>query len=88
MIFGRFTTWKVSIWTVWNFRKGQIRINLLEMKMKPTPLKAIKKHCLECSGYEKKQVRECLIKDCVLFPYRLGSNPNRKGCTLKKGIRF
>lgn len=29
--------------------------------MKLTPLKAIKKHCLECSGYEKKQVRECVI---------------------------
>jgi hypothetical protein len=52
--------------------------------MKLTPLKAIKKHCLECSGYEKKAVRECMIKDCVLFPYRLGSNPNRKGCTIPK----
>ena len=52
--------------------------------MKITPLKAIKKHCLECSGYEKKQVRECAIKDCVLFPFRLGSNPNRKGCTIPK----
>ncbi len=52
--------------------------------MKLTPLKAIKKHCLECSGYEKKQVRECEIKECVLFPFRLGSNPNRQGCTIKK----
>ncbi len=52
--------------------------------MKLTPLKAIKKHCLECSGYEKKEVRECMIKDCVLFLYRLGSNPNRKGCTIPK----
>ena len=52
--------------------------------MKITPLKAIKKHCLECSGYEKKQVRECVGSDCVLFPYRLGSNPNRQGCTMKK----
>lgn len=49
-----------------------------------TPLKAIKKHCLECSGYEKKEVRECKITECVLFPYRLGSNPNRKGCTIRK----
>ncbi len=52
--------------------------------MKITPLKAIKKHCLECSGYEKKQVRECVIKDCVLFSYRQGTNPNRKGSTLSK----
>ncbi|MCL4354648.1 hypothetical protein M1349_04250 [Patescibacteria group bacterium] len=42
--------------------------------MKLTPLKAIKKHCLECSGYEKKEVRECKISDCVLFDYRLGRN--------------
>jgi len=56
---------------------GKIEINL-------TPLKAIKKHCFECSGYEKKQVRECKITDCVLFIYRLGSNPNRKGCTIPK----
>lgn len=52
--------------------------------MKITPLRAIKKHCLECSGYEKKHVRECEIKDCVLYSYRQGTNPNRKGCTIKK----
>jgi len=46
--------------------------------MKLTPLRAIKKHCLECSGYEKKQVRECVIKDCVLFQYRQGNNPSRR----------
>lgn len=54
--------------------------------MKMTPLKAIKKHCLECSGYEKKEVRGCKIIDCVLYPYRLGSNPNRKGCTVRRGM--
>lgn len=52
--------------------------------MNLTPLKAIKKHCLECSGYEKKEVRECVIKDCVLYEYRQGKNPNRKGCTIRK----
>lgn len=56
--------------------------------MKLTPLKAIKKHCLECSGFEKKQVRECVIKDCVLYEYRLGKNPNRKGSTIKKLSAF
>jgi len=52
--------------------------------MNVTPLKAIKKHCLECSGFEKKQVRECVIQNCVLYMYRQGTNPNRKGSTLSK----
>ena len=58
----------------------------MNKKEKLSPLKAIKKHCLECSGYEKKEVRGCAIEDCVLFPFRQGSNPNRKGCTIKKAI--
>lgn len=44
-----------------------------------TPVKAIKKHCLDCSGGFKKEVRECIIQDCPLYPFRLGKNPNRKG---------
>ena len=65
--------------------------------MKLTPLRAIKKHqprldvesrrgCLECSGYEKKEVRECVIKDCVLFDYRLGRNPRRTGIGFSKNL--
>ena len=38
--------------------------------MKLTPLRAIKKHCLECSGYEKKQVRECVI--WIVFYFLIG----------------
>lgn len=53
-------------------------------KKKITPLRAIKTHCLECSGYEKKQVRECVVNNCVLFPFRQGKNPNRKGSTITK----
>lgn len=44
-----------------------------------SPVKAIKKHCLDCSGGSKKEVRECIIQDCPLYPFRLGKNPNRKG---------
>lgn len=43
-----------------------------------SPVKAIKRHCLDCSGSSKKEVRECIIQDCPLYPFRMGKNPNRK----------
>lgn len=33
---------------------------------------AIRKKCLDCSCNSKKEVRECVIKDCPLYPYRKG----------------
>ena len=44
-----------------------------------TPIKAIRSKCLECSAGQPKEVRECVIHDCALYPFRLGKNPNRKG---------
>jgi len=44
-----------------------------------TPIKAIRAKCLECSGNQPSEVRDCLIPECALFNYRLGKNPNRKG---------
>jgi len=54
--------------------------------MKFTPLKAIRKHCMECSGYEKKQVRDCVIKDCVLYLYGKGTNPKRNGIGITRNL--
>ena len=51
-----------------------------------TPIKAIRAKCLECSNYQPKEVRECLITDCPLFPYRMGKNPNRVGIGNLKGV--
>ena len=50
-----------------------------------TPMKAIRVKCLECSAGQAKEVRECLIHDCALYPFRLGKNPNRKGIGNLKG---
>ena len=50
-----------------------------------TPLKAIRLQCLECSNYQPKEVRECLIKECAIYPFRFGKNPNRRGIG-NKGI--
>lgn len=38
---------------------------------KLTPMRAIRNKCLECSGTSK-EVRECKITDCTLWPYRSG----------------
>jgi len=50
-----------------------------------TPLKAIRKKCLNCSGFSTKEVRDCPsfetdggIEYCFLYPYRLGKRPKQK----------
>ena len=48
------------------------------------PLKAIRTHCLACGG-RPKEVKGCQSADCALFPYRMGTNPARKGIGV--GIR-
>lgn len=40
-----------------------------------TPLKAIRAKCLECSCGQAKEVRLCILKDCPLYPYRMGKRP-------------
>lgn len=49
-----------------------------------SPLKSIRSFCLSCSCGSLKEVRNCVIKDCPLYAFRLGSNPNRKG--IKRGF--
>lgn len=44
-----------------------------------TPLKAIRKKCLDCMGGSRKAVRECDISDCTLHKFRFGHNDRRKG---------
>ena len=45
----------------------------------PSPLKAIRAKCLDCSCGNPNEVRLCPIRDCPLYPFRDGHNPNRKG---------
>ena len=44
-----------------------------------TPLKAIRAKCLDCMCDQLAEVRLCPCKDCPLYPYRMGRNPNRAG---------
>lgn len=40
-----------------------------------TPVKAIRAKCLDCSCNQTKEVKECPVKNCSLYPYRLGKRP-------------
>lgn len=40
-----------------------------------TPIKAIRKHCIFCCGDQIKEVKYCQVKDCSLYPYRMGHRP-------------
>ncbi len=42
-----------------------------------TPLEAIRKKCVDCSGYEYKEVSDCnfgpgTFDECSLYPFRIG----------------
>ena len=41
-------------------------------------LRAIKLKCLDCSSYNTNEIKECPVKNCPLYPFRLGKNPFRK----------
>ncbi len=50
-----------------------------------TPVKAIRARCLDCSGFQPSQVRNCDIPECPLYLYRFGKNPNRVGIGNSRG---
>ena len=58
------------------------------MNTRLTPIKAIRKNCLDCSGGSVSEVRNCVIKECPLFEYRHGKNPNRKRKVLQEVVHF
>ena len=43
-----------------------------------TPIKAIRKKCLDCMGNQYGAVRLCEAEDCPLHPYRMGKRPKTK----------
>ena len=43
-----------------------------------TPIQAIRAKCLDCSAWSPNEVRLCAMRDCTLYPFRMGKNPNIK----------
>ena len=49
-----------------------------EVRENTNVLRAIKLKCLDCSTYNINEIKECPVKECPLYPFRLGKNPFRK----------
>ncbi len=47
------------------------------MKLYDTPIKAIRKKCLDCCCWQSKEVRLCPVINCAIYPYRMGKRPDQ-----------
>ena len=47
-------------------------------KLYDTPIKAIRKKCLDCTLHQPKEIRYCTNYDCELYPYRMGTRPSKE----------
>ena len=46
------------------------------MKLYDTPIKAIRKKCLDCCNGQSKEIRLCTIINCAIYSYRFGRRPD------------
>ena len=46
------------------------------VKLIDTPVKAIRKNCLDCCCGSVKEVRLCPVVSCACYPYRMGRRPD------------
>jgi hypothetical protein len=44
-----------------------------------TPVKAIRFQCIECMGFQAREVTLCTDPLCSLYPYRMGKNISLRG---------
>ncbi len=52
---------------------------------KLTPMKAIRKKCLDCCCGQMKEVRLCTVQKCALYEYRNGHRPKDEETTIESG---
>ena len=50
------------------------RNDLLALGHPTSPIKAIRAHCVDCSGGSSSEARKCTVIDCPLWPLRMGVN--------------
>ena len=46
-------------------------------KLFDTPIKAIRKKCIDCCNGQYKEIKNCTVINCALYPYRMGCRPDR-----------
>ena len=46
-------------------------------KLYYTPIKAMRKKCIDCTAGSHKEIRLCTIVECAIYPYRFGRRPNK-----------
>ena len=46
-------------------------------KLYDTPIKAIRKKCLDCTCGQVLEIRKCPVIECPLYPYRMGRRPDK-----------
>ncbi len=51
------------------------------------PMRAIREKCLDCSCQQPIEVKECTVKTCALWPFRMGTNPYRSKRTMSPEAR-
>ena len=49
----------------------------MKAKLYDTPVKAIREKCLDCCCGSHKEVRQCTVINCAIYPYRLGRRPDK-----------
>lgn len=52
------------------------------MSTRPSRAKAVRDRCYDCSGYDRKEVRECNRTECPLWQFRNAKSTTEK----KKGV--
>lgn len=72
-------------WNGFSYSRNEAKEEIM-IREKISPLKQIRKHCLECCGDSIKEVRCCTITECKLWQLRFGKG--RKAVIRQKGEEF
>lgn len=56
-----------AAWGIWGLVMAKVSVS------KSRLWKAIRLKCVDCCGGNRAEVRQCLLEECSLFPYRFGS---------------